>query len=65
MKVTLNVIQEGKVILNESQECEDFMDCMTVYMDLLTRYEKELGYCYGLQPRFKVNCTHGYVEIKK
>ncbi|PSN81701.1 hypothetical protein B9Q01_10630 [Candidatus Marsarchaeota G1 archaeon OSP_D] len=65
MRVVLNVVQEGKVILSESEECEDFMDCMVTYMDLLTRYGKELGYCYGLQPRFKVNCTHGYVEIKK
>jgi hypothetical protein len=65
MRVILNVLQEGKVILSESEECEDFMDCMVTYMDLLTRYEKELGYCYGLQPRFRVDCTHGYVEIKK
>jgi len=65
MRVILNVVQEGKVILSETEECGDFMDCMIIYMDLLTRYGKELGYCYGLQPRFKVNCTRGYVEIKR
>jgi len=65
MRVILNVVQEGKVILSETEECEDFMDCMVIYMDMLTRYEKDIGYCYGLQPRFKVNCTRGYVEIKR
>jgi len=30
---------------------------------MITRYEKDLGYCYGLQPRFRVDCTRGYVEI--
>ena len=65
MKVVLNVVQEGKVILSEIEECDDFMDCMTLYLDLLIRYGKELGYCYGLQPRFSVDCTHGYVEIKR
>jgi len=65
MRVVLNVVREGNVILNESEECEDFMSCLTIYMDLITRYERELGYCYGLQPRYRVDCTHGYVEIKR
>jgi hypothetical protein len=65
MRVILNVVREGNVILSESEECEDFMSCLTVYMDLLTRYGKELGYCYGLQPRYRVDCTHGYVEIER
>jgi len=63
MRVVLNVVREGNVILNESEECEDFMSCLTIYIDLITRYERELGYCYGLQPRHRVDCTHGYVEI--
>jgi hypothetical protein len=65
MRVVLNVVREGNVILNESEECEDFMSCLTIYMDFITRYERELGYCYGLQPRYRVDCTHGYVEIKR
>jgi len=69
MKVVLNIPN----VLYEEKECSEFMECLEIYMMYLTKYEKQLGVCYGnnYSERFptvgeyKNECVHGYVEIVK
>ena len=67
MKVILNIPN----VLYEEKSCNDFMECLEYYIMYLTKYQKQLGFCYGVNfsERFPVpgsyknECTGGYVEI--
>lgn len=47
------------------EPCNDELECLLVYSEMLQKYEDELGYCYGLGLEEKVKCSRGYIEIKR
>ena len=67
MKVILNVPN----VIYEEKSCDDFLECLEIYMDYLIMYQKQLGLCYGsnylerfpVPGNYKNECTGGYVEI--
>jgi hypothetical protein len=67
MKVILNISN----VYYEEKSCDEFLECLEIYMMYLTKYGKQLGVCYGLNSLrefpiaggYKNECTHGYVEI--
>ena len=69
MKVVLNIPNT----LYEEKMCNDFMECLEIYMGYLIEYQKQLGLCYGSNylerfptvREYKNECTGGYVEIVK
>jgi len=69
MKVILNIPN----VYYEEKTCNDFMECLEIYMMYLVKYQKQLGFCYGSNysesfpnvGEYKNECTGGYVEIVK
>jgi len=67
MKVVLNIPN----VYYEEKPCNDFMECLEIYMDYLIKYQKQLGFCYGnnylerfpISGEFRNECIGGYVEI--
>jgi len=43
MKVVINIPN----VLYEEKKCDDFMECLEIYMRYLIEYQKQLGLCYG------------------
>ncbi|AOS58363.1 conserved lipothrixviral structural protein [Sulfolobus islandicus filamentous virus 2] len=69
----MKAILEIPNVLHEEKHCEDFLDCVEIYMKYLTKYGKQLGICYGqnslkkfpISGEFINECENGYVEIVK
>jgi len=69
MKVILNITN----VLYEEKNCDEFLECLEIYMMYLMKYEKQLGICYGnnyskefpIPGEYKNKCEKGYVEIVK
>ena len=67
MKVVINIPN----IFYEEKSCNEFLECLEIYMRYLTEYGKQLGICYGENYSgkfstagvYKNECIHGYVEI--
>ena len=69
MKVVINIPN----VYYEEKICNEFMECLEIYMGYLIDYQKQLGLCYGsnylerfpIVREYKNECTGGYVEIVK
>lgn len=61
MRVFVHI--EGVTDIEEP--CNDELECLLIYAEMLEKYENELGFCYGVSLQEKVNCSHGYVEIRR
>jgi len=69
MKVVINIPN----VLYEEKKCDEFLECLEIYMMYLSKYQKQLGVCYGLNSlnefpvpnEYKNKCVNGYVEIVK
>ncbi|CAJ31501.1 conserved hypothetical protein [Betalipothrixvirus acidiani] len=61
----MRVIVHVEGVVDVEEPCEDELECLLIYSQMLEKYENELGYCYGLSLQERVKCSHGYVEIKR
>jgi hypothetical protein len=69
MKVILNIPN----VYYEEKVCNEFIECLEIYMRYLIEYQKQLGLCYGSNylerfsstGKYRNECTGGYVEILK
>jgi len=66
MKVVINI----PGTLYEEKRCDDFLECLEIYMRYLTEYQSQLGLCYGnnylwkfpVPGKYRNECVKTYEE---
>jgi len=71
MKVVINIPN----VYYEEKRCDDFLECLGVYMRYLVEYQSQLGLCYGnnylgyfpVPGKYRNECEKEYEEggVKK
>ena len=66
MKVVINIPN----VYYEEKRCDDFLECLEIYMRYLIEYQKQLGFCHGnnylwtfpVPGKYRNECVKTYEE---